>query len=99
MVVLVAEMNLGEKVTEAKVEPWFKPKSGGIIPRKRKLVKRMIFDYLVESIASLFRSRAGSTSSTGPPPSNNCSTCFKTVLPPPATSNGKKKKAAIFPKI
>ena len=34
----------------------FKPKKGGVIPPKRKLVKKMVFDSIVASIVSLFRS-------------------------------------------
>ncbi|KAJ8450339.1 hypothetical protein Cgig2_004796 [Carnegiea gigantea] len=36
----------------------FKPKKGGVIPPKRKLVKKMVFDSIVASIVSLFRSLA-----------------------------------------
>ncbi|KAK9265334.1 hypothetical protein L1049_027249 [Liquidambar formosana] len=91
------ELHIGEKMAGAKAESRFRPKSGGIIPPKRKLVKRMMFDYLAQSIASLFGSHPGSSSSAGPPPSNMCSTCFEMVSPPPTTSNGKNMKAAVFP--
>ena len=33
--------------------PWFEPKKGSVIPPKRKLVKRMMLDYILNSIASL----------------------------------------------
>ena len=47
------ELNINEKMVGAEVEPWFKPKKGGLIPPKRKLVKKMMFDLIVKSIATL----------------------------------------------
>lgn len=47
------ELNMDEKMVGAEVEPWFKPKKGGLIPPKRKLVKRMMFELMVKSIATL----------------------------------------------
>ena len=44
---------MDEKMVGAEVEPWFKPKKGGLIPPKRKLVKKMMFDLIVKSIATL----------------------------------------------
>ncbi|KAG2665851.1 hypothetical protein I3760_15G027300 [Carya illinoinensis] len=35
-------------------KPWFKPKVGGLIPAKRRLVKRMMFDYIANSITRVF---------------------------------------------
>lgn len=48
-------VNQGEKVGES-MPTWFKPKRGGVVPQKRRLLKKMMFDYIVESIASLFQS-------------------------------------------
>ena len=50
---LEMELNMDEKMVGAEVEPWFKPKKGGLIPPKRKLVKRMMFELIVKSIATL----------------------------------------------
>jgi len=38
-----------------KVPLLFKPKKGGVMPPKRKLVKKMVFDSIVASIVSMFR--------------------------------------------
>ncbi|CAK9176819.1 unnamed protein product [Ilex paraguariensis] len=45
-------VNSGEPTTE----PWFKPKKGSVIPAKRRSVKKMMFDSMVQSVASLFQS-------------------------------------------
>ncbi|KAK9265336.1 hypothetical protein L1049_027251 [Liquidambar formosana] len=63
-----AELNPGEKMVGTKTEPLFKPKIGSVIPPKRKSVKRMMFDYLFQSIASLFRSHPPRSSASGAPP-------------------------------
>lgn len=47
---MVPELNPGEK----RVEPWFKPKKGSVIPAKRRLMKRLMFDSIVQSAVSLF---------------------------------------------
>ncbi|KAK9265340.1 hypothetical protein L1049_027255 [Liquidambar formosana] len=88
----------GEEVVEAKTEPWFKPKIGSVFPARRRLVKRMIFDYIVQSFASLFCSR-GRPSSFDVPLSNKGSGpsgCLK-IFPPPKTSNGKQNKKGVVP--
>ena len=55
---------MGEKMVGAEVEPWFKPKKGGLIPPKRKLVKKMMFDLIVKSIATLLCLHHHSSSSS-----------------------------------
>ncbi|KAL7246132.1 hypothetical protein ACSBR2_001297 [Camellia fascicularis] len=52
--VVVVVMKPIEEVVEAKTEPFFKPKKGSVIPAKRRLVKTMMFDYIAQSMASLF---------------------------------------------
>jgi hypothetical protein len=48
------ELSKDQKIVGAEVAPWyFKPKKGGIIPPKRKLVKKMMFDQIIKSIATL----------------------------------------------
>lgn len=42
----------------SKVQPLFKAKKASVIPPKRKLVKRMMFDLLVQFLASLCSSGA-----------------------------------------
>uniref|UniRef100_A0A2N9H7Z1 Uncharacterized protein n=1 Tax=Fagus sylvatica TaxID=28930 RepID=A0A2N9H7Z1_FAGSY len=47
------------------VRPRFnKPKHGGVIPAKRRSVKRMMFNQFVQSIAHLFRARSQANSSS-----------------------------------
>jgi hypothetical protein len=47
------EQSMGEKMVGADVAPPFKPKKGGVIPPKRRSVKRMMFDSILQSIATL----------------------------------------------
>jgi hypothetical protein len=47
------ELRMGEKMVGADVVPPFKSKKGGVIPPKRRLVKRMMLDYLLKSISTL----------------------------------------------
>jgi hypothetical protein len=49
-----------------KAETRFKPKPGGLIPPKKRSVKRMMFDYVVEHISSVFCFRHPSPSSVAP---------------------------------
>ncbi|GMP46733.1 hypothetical protein CsSME_00014780 [Camellia sinensis var. sinensis] len=67
---MVVVMKPIEEVFEAKTEPRFKPKKGSVIPAKRRLVKTMMFNCIVESIASLFCFR-----------SHNNGSCPEIVLP------------------
>ncbi|CAK9140423.1 unnamed protein product, partial [Ilex paraguariensis] len=65
---MVAQVvNSGEPTTE----PWFKPKKGSVIPAKRRSVKKMMLDTIVQSVACLFRS-SSSLCSSGIPLSENC---------------------------
>ncbi len=45
---------MGEKMAGAEVAPRFKSKKGGVIPPKRRLVKRMMFDSILQSILLFF---------------------------------------------
>jgi hypothetical protein len=42
-----------ERMVGADVVPPVKPKKGGVIPPKRRSVKRMMFDSILQSIATL----------------------------------------------
>ncbi|KAK9265337.1 hypothetical protein L1049_027252 [Liquidambar formosana] len=48
----------GEEVVGGKTQPQSEQKNGdgGVIPAKKRLVKSMMYDYLVQSFASLFSS-------------------------------------------
>jgi hypothetical protein len=48
------EQSMGDKMVGADVAPPFKPKKGGVIPPKRRLVKRMMFDSILQSILLFF---------------------------------------------
>jgi hypothetical protein len=81
------ELSMGEKMVGADVAPPFKPKKGGVIPPKRRLVKRMMFDYLLKSITLLCPHRH---------PSNSSDTGIISPSPPnKSTENVKNMK--IFP--
>ncbi|KAF3976390.1 hypothetical protein CMV_000411 [Castanea mollissima] len=90
-----------EKETLVKTEPWFKPKIGSVFPAKKRLVKRMMFDYILHSLANIFCSPG---SDTGTPSfsessqsknNNNHNGCFK-ICTTPKSSNPKKSKI-IYP--
>ncbi|KAB1202397.1 hypothetical protein CJ030_MR8G020194 [Morella rubra] len=44
---------MGKKMAGDELGPRFTPKKGGVIPPKRKSVKRMMFESIIKSIASL----------------------------------------------
>ncbi|KAF3976391.1 hypothetical protein CMV_000412 [Castanea mollissima] len=85
--------------SKCKTEPRFKPKIGSVFPAKKRLVKRMIFDYILHSLANIFcppGSDTGSPSFSEPSQSeNNSNGCFK-IFTIPKSSNPKKSKI-IYP--
>ncbi|KAK9993768.1 hypothetical protein SO802_023471 [Lithocarpus litseifolius] len=89
----VVEMNSDDqRAIRAKTESRFTPKNGStVIPAKRRLVKTMMFDSIVKSIASLLRSLCSSASGTPKAAlSEKSSSSSKLVpLPPPNSSNSK----------
>jgi hypothetical protein len=85
----VAKLNPDEEPAESKTQPLFKPKVGSVIPAKKKLVKRMMFDCLAQSISGGPSASGASQSSTT---ASGCSKKF----PPPKSSNDKKSKI-IYP--
>ena len=89
----VVEMNSDDqKSIRAKTESRFTPKSGStVIPAKRRLVKTMMLDSIVKSIATLLRSLCSSASEAPKATlSEKSSSSSKLVpLPPPNSSNSK----------
>ena len=85
--------------SKCKTEPRFKPKIGSVFPAKRRLVKRMMFDYILHSLANIFcppGSDTGNPSFSEPSQSkNNNNGCFK-ICTTPKSSNPKKSKI-IYP--
>ncbi|CAA2997216.1 Hypothetical predicted protein [Olea europaea subsp. europaea] len=53
-VAVATEKKARSTVTEVAAQPAFKPKKGTVLPAKRRLVKRMVFDFIVQSIFSCF---------------------------------------------
>uniref|UniRef100_A0A199U9D8 Uncharacterized protein n=1 Tax=Manihot esculenta TaxID=3983 RepID=A0A199U9D8_MANES len=53
------EMEMEMEMEKMKTETWFKSKNGSVFPKKRRLVKRMIFDLLLQSLTSCFSSSSG----------------------------------------
>ena len=51
------ELKNGGEMGPAENQPHFRPKKGSIFPAKRRSVKRMMFDYIVSSLASIPRRR------------------------------------------
>ncbi|KAK7850710.1 hypothetical protein CFP56_043813 [Quercus suber] len=79
------DFEVGAKLNETlgmqtKIDPGFKPKSGGVIPAKKRLVKRMVFDCIAQWISCF-----GGSQSEKP-----CS-CFNMGLTP-TKSNAKRSK-------
>ncbi|KAE8100518.1 hypothetical protein FH972_018413 [Carpinus fangiana] len=81
------ELSMGEKMVGADVVPPFKSKKRGVIPPKRRLVKRMMLDYLLKSISTLFcpHRHHPSSSDTG------------IFISPPNKSTENVKNMKIFP--
>jgi hypothetical protein len=77
-------------MVEADVGPPFKPKKWGVIPPKRKLVKRMMFDSILKSIATLLCCPHRHPS--GPSPSD-----IGLIISPPNKSTENVKNMKIFP--
>ncbi|KAJ0085619.1 hypothetical protein Patl1_08244 [Pistacia atlantica] len=75
-----------EEESGNQAEPWFKSKKGSVIPAKRRLLKRLMFDHFVKSIASLF----GSTWCS------DAISSLKMVSEPNSTNDG-KSTAAVYP--
>ncbi|KAE8100512.1 hypothetical protein FH972_018407 [Carpinus fangiana] len=84
----VAKLNPDEEPAGSKTQPWFKPKHGSVIPAKRRSVKRMMFDWLVQSIS-------GRPAVSGASQSNSANGCSK-KFPLPKSSDEKKSKT-IYP--
>ena len=89
---MVVAVNPGEEVV-AVAEPWLKPKNNdSLIPPKRRLVKRMMFDRIAKSLLLCLVFKA-----VHPPlklhSPNKASGCLKMGTPPSpkAEKNGKKK--------
>nr|POE65561.1 hypothetical protein CFP56_71204 [Quercus suber] len=85
--------------SKCQTEPRFKPKIGSVFPAKKRLVKRMMFDYILHSLAKIFcppGSHTGSPSLSEPSQSkNNNDGCFK-ICTTPKSPNPKKSKI-IYP--
>ncbi|PQQ01065.1 hypothetical protein Pyn_20376 [Prunus yedoensis var. nudiflora] len=51
---LMMKLNLSPSEHQSKAEPWlFKPKAGSVYPVKKRLVKRMMFDQIVQCFCSV----------------------------------------------
>ncbi|KAK7844244.1 hypothetical protein CFP56_011092 [Quercus suber] len=96
---MLAMLKPDEQGLEKKTEPRFKPKIGSVFPAKKRLVKRMMFDYILHSLAKIFcppGSHTGSPSLSEPSQSkNNNDGCFK-ICTTPKSPNPKKNKLPIF---
>lgn len=71
----------------------FQPKTGSVIPAKRRLVKTLMYESIVQSVASLFCSRGCVASSSS---SKNRTIDSKITVPPNSSANGRKDNN-IFP--
>lgn len=81
------ETKLNSVEAGTKAGSWFKPKKGSVFPRKKRLVKRMMFDYLVQSVGSVcspcfFSSRRGASSHQ-----ENKGLCCRKIVSPSKVSN------------
>ncbi|KAJ6939170.1 hypothetical protein NC651_005574 [Populus alba x Populus x berolinensis] len=76
------ETKLDSVEAGTKTGSWFKPKKGSVFPRKKRLVKRMMFDYMAQSVSSLcsscfFFPRLGAS----PQANDEYSRCRKIISP------------------
>ncbi|XVE60252.1 hypothetical protein DITRI_Ditri05aG0114000 [Diplodiscus trichospermus] len=47
------EVNPGHQVTFVKTEPRFKAKDGSLFPNKKRSVKKMMLDWMINSLSTL----------------------------------------------
>lgn len=59
---MVAELNPYEKTVAPPAELWSRRKMGSVIPRRRKLIKRLVLESILESVVSLCSSSPRSAS-------------------------------------
>jgi len=78
-----------------KAETPFKPKPGGLIPPKKRSVKRMMFDEFVEQISSVFCFRHPPSSVALQADSDKSSNHLK--MAPPLDSSNAKNNTNVFP--
>jgi hypothetical protein len=81
------EMKLNSGEIGTKTEAWFKPKKGSVFPKEKRSVKRMMFDFLVQSVGSVcsscfFSSRRGASSHQ-----ENKGLCCRKIVSPSKVSN------------
>ncbi|KAG2665850.1 hypothetical protein I3760_15G027200 [Carya illinoinensis] len=77
-----------EELIRARAETCFRTKRGGVIPAKKRLVKRMMWDYIVEYIGSVFCFSHRSASAVPQADSHKASCYFKTVSPLNLSNSG-----------
>ncbi|KAF3436013.1 hypothetical protein FNV43_RR23105 [Rhamnella rubrinervis] len=80
-------------------EPWFKPKAGSVFPVKKRLVKTMMFDYIVKSFRGFHFSPPSSAGNFQLEGGEGNSCFIKTVLPLKTVAVNKKKKIQAYPKF
>ncbi|KAG6620698.1 hypothetical protein I3842_Q054100 [Carya illinoinensis] len=86
----VNSSNHEEEAVVAKTQPWFTPKKGSVIPAKRRLVRRIMFDSIVQFIASLLCSCGGSSSGVSITKPKNYSSISSKIVAQPNSSYGRK---------
>ncbi|KAG6674153.1 hypothetical protein I3842_15G028800 [Carya illinoinensis] len=77
-----------EEFIRTRVETSFRTKCGGVIPAKKRLVKRMMWDYIVKYIGSVFCFDHPSASAVPQPDSRKAGCYFKTVSPFNSSNSG-----------
>lgn len=91
--------NPGEEVVgepDSTPRPWFEPKKGSVIPPKRKLVKRMMLDYILNSFASLICCGDSLTSATNAKKKKKKKNIFPDSAQPGNASSGYWNNDALF---
>ncbi|CAB4291306.1 unnamed protein product [Prunus armeniaca] len=71
------KLKLSSSQDQSKAEPWlFKPKAGSVFPVKKRLVKRMMFDQIVQCFCSV----SVSDNTTNRPSSASTSNANKVII-------------------
>lgn len=87
-----------EELIEARTETCFRTKHGGVIPAKKRLVKRMMWDYIIKYIGWVFCFSLPSASAVPQAHSHTANGNFKTDSPLNFANSMGKKNIVPYPR-
>ncbi|CAB4291309.1 unnamed protein product [Prunus armeniaca] len=75
------KLKLSSSQDQSKAEPWlFKPKAGSVFPVKKRLVKRMMFDQIVQCFCSVSDDTNSPSASAGVSETTTSSNAKKVII-------------------